>query len=614
MSDTVDMQAAALELARNGIQVFPVHPGTKKPMVNTGANHAVGASGNSRQIIKWWTKWPGASIGVSMAASNVFVVDVDGPAGYEYLNNLVAEHGELPDTWVAKSGRKDVGFHYWFQQPDYDPVPTLPQTTFGVEHQIEVRGVGSMVVAPPSQHKTGARYQWLGGPDELPEPAPAPQWLLDHLRGLAPAQVDVDTAGNDELAQWVDALEAHGSEVVARGGYLMANCPGPNHEHGDRDPSLSLKVYDDGVGVKCHTGCTYQDITGALFAEIKVPSEDDAPDEAETSDDPIGAAIVDLLVLRDDPTGGTEWLQEPIAVKNANHLFVAGSGVGKSLLWLAVAAYRALGRDPFTGEPCEPLSVLYIDAENPLAAIRDRLENMGIDFAELQATGRFHYASMPDLPPLDTPAGGLAVHKYVAARSIDLVVIDTVSSTTSPDKSENSDEVARGVTQYTTKPLIRAGKAIVRLDHESHKTASSGNGAMGSSAKRRDADIEWRMVKQDGGYKLTREKDRRAFVAHQVHLYLDDNPLRFTFKRTWPTGTFPLAAFLDEHAVPYDWTNKQVRERIAALDYQGPRRNEVVAAAIRYRNENRARIGGERLGNATSFTSGERGGTGVQQP
>jgi archaellum biogenesis ATPase FlaH len=53
--------------------------------------------------------------------------------------------------------------------------------------------------------------------------------------------------------------------VRQNGAGWTARCPGPNHKHGDRNPSLSIKEGDDGkILVYCHTGCDLEQICEAI--------------------------------------------------------------------------------------------------------------------------------------------------------------------------------------------------------------------------------------------------------------------------------------------------------------------------------------------------------------
>lgn len=49
-----------------------------------------------------------------------------------------------------------------------------------------------------------------------------------------------------------------------KGGYFLASCPTPKHQHGDRHPGLSIKQADDRVLLNCHAGCTAEEIVAAL--------------------------------------------------------------------------------------------------------------------------------------------------------------------------------------------------------------------------------------------------------------------------------------------------------------------------------------------------------------
>lgn len=52
-------------------------------------------------------------------------------------------------------------------------------------------------------------------------------------------------------------------------GRWSASCPGPLHERGDRNPSLSVTVGDDGRAlVRCFVGCDAASIVGAVGLEL----------------------------------------------------------------------------------------------------------------------------------------------------------------------------------------------------------------------------------------------------------------------------------------------------------------------------------------------------------
>jgi hypothetical protein len=99
----------------------------------------------------------------------VFIVDVDGEAGDTSLRALEAEYGPLPATLISITG-KPSGRHLWFRAAG-----EIPCSTGRIAPNIDVRGDGGYVVAPPSVHPNGATYRWV---DDSSPPAIPPDWLI----------------------------------------------------------------------------------------------------------------------------------------------------------------------------------------------------------------------------------------------------------------------------------------------------------------------------------------------------------------------------------------------------------------------------------------------------
>ena len=114
-------------------------------------------------------RWPDANIGiVTGAISGIIVLDIDGAKGKESIkkHNL-----HLPPTPAARSGGD--GLHYYFKHPGY-PCRNFTKKYPGVDF----RGDGGYIVAPPSVHPNGQRYEWVIAPSEE-DLAEAPEWLLN---------------------------------------------------------------------------------------------------------------------------------------------------------------------------------------------------------------------------------------------------------------------------------------------------------------------------------------------------------------------------------------------------------------------------------------------------
>jgi hypothetical protein len=161
--------AAALEYAGYGWQVFPL--AAKRPRTRNGLKDA---TTDASRVRGWWKTWPGADLGVRTGAeSALLVLDVDGDEGADTLFELEREHGTLASTATAITG---VGVHYYFKHPGGE----IRNSAGKLGPGLDVRGDGGYVVAPPSRHASGRRYEWDQHPEEAGIAA-APAWMLERL-------------------------------------------------------------------------------------------------------------------------------------------------------------------------------------------------------------------------------------------------------------------------------------------------------------------------------------------------------------------------------------------------------------------------------------------------
>jgi putative DNA primase/helicase len=90
--------------------------------------------------------------------------------GLESLEALQTKYDILPPTWLVTTGTG--GQHYWYKTNK----PIRNTTRLGGFSGLDIRGEGGYVIAPPSMHKSGNRYEtslvW-SGPITL-----APDWLV----------------------------------------------------------------------------------------------------------------------------------------------------------------------------------------------------------------------------------------------------------------------------------------------------------------------------------------------------------------------------------------------------------------------------------------------------
>jgi hypothetical protein len=183
---------AALAYARRGWPVFPLHhpdphrgcscidalkcrsPG-KHPRTRKGLKDA---TTDPAQIRRWWELYPLANVGLAMGRkSGLVAVDVDPRAGGDSsLCELLERYGELPNTLEAITG--GGGSHIFFAHPGV----SFKNSSSSLGEGLDVKTDGGYVVAAPSLHASGKRYQWR----TRRSPASMPGWLLKLLMAEKP--------------------------------------------------------------------------------------------------------------------------------------------------------------------------------------------------------------------------------------------------------------------------------------------------------------------------------------------------------------------------------------------------------------------------------------------
>ena len=156
--------AAAVEYAKVGLPVFPVHGPrhvnecscikqqgcdsiAKHPIARLAPHGLLSASLDELTIRRWWKAEPRANIGIAVP-SGMVVLDIDGPEG---LDAIAAEGWSRPSTPTVSTPR---GWHHRLKTT----TDVRPGSDF-MDH-VDMRGPGGYVVAPPSMHKGGKLYDW----------------------------------------------------------------------------------------------------------------------------------------------------------------------------------------------------------------------------------------------------------------------------------------------------------------------------------------------------------------------------------------------------------------------------------------------------------------------
>ncbi|HEY9219525.1 MAG TPA: bifunctional DNA primase/polymerase [Phenylobacterium sp.] len=174
--------SAALSYAERGWPIFPCHPERRTPLVPrdrdalgrevSGTGGVKKASTDHAVVAAWWAKWPDASIVAAAGApigALVLDVDVKTVDGRHALAVAEDEHGNLPETWEART--PSGGLHLYFAMPTRHT-----RNRVGFIPGVDVRTTGGSITLPPSRRAAGA-YRWVRSPDS--ELATLPKWMLD---------------------------------------------------------------------------------------------------------------------------------------------------------------------------------------------------------------------------------------------------------------------------------------------------------------------------------------------------------------------------------------------------------------------------------------------------
>lgn len=179
-TSSYDLSIEALAYASRGFLIFPLwhvrdaprldrlicacddgpdcgSPG-KHPRTRRGLTEA---SSDKRLVEKWWSMWPHANIGMPMGANGLAAIDVDPDHGGDHtlatLDQYCVQHEcDLWSTRVNRTG--SGGTHHVFRDPR-GIVPTKRQTFGSDAPGVDTRGRGGYIVAPPSLHASGNRYE-----------------------------------------------------------------------------------------------------------------------------------------------------------------------------------------------------------------------------------------------------------------------------------------------------------------------------------------------------------------------------------------------------------------------------------------------------------------------
>jgi putative DNA primase/helicase len=138
---------------QQNINIFPIQQKGKRPLTTNGFKNASSKIGIINQ---YWSKHPNANVGIPTGKlNNIEVLDVDVKSGgIASLRTILKETGPLPTSQVVLTG--GGGFHFYFKYSNRNY-----KNRTGILPGIDFKTDGGYVIAPPSVHESGRRYQWI---------------------------------------------------------------------------------------------------------------------------------------------------------------------------------------------------------------------------------------------------------------------------------------------------------------------------------------------------------------------------------------------------------------------------------------------------------------------
>ena len=572
-----DLLNAALACAARGWPVFPCRPGRKDPATEHGFKDA---TIDPEQIRAWWAKRPDFNIAIPTGETTVDVLDIDIEPGGDGLGalailntaGLLTGHGPVVRT---RSG----GFHYYF-------TGTRQRSSDARDHSpVDFKATGGYVLIPPSFVEADDRgpaghYETISDT----EPTASLDWRI--VRDLlippplfqqpaterAALNGSYERAGDDYAARttWEQILTPHEWRQVRQIGNVRYWCrPGKTgnfvsastRDDGGLWVFSTSTVFEAGRLYSKFGACTvlehggnYQAAAQALRLlgfgtpppAITGPAAVTRPSETELEALAARYAPVNWVQAWEEQPDEVEWLIDGFLEAGTVNSLFAKAGIGKSLLALDIS--RSLAQ--------RGIVVVYIDDENRIGDLVERLRDMGCKPAELD---RLLVYSFAGLPALDTPAGGIHLEAIAVTRHARLVILDTTSRMVAG--KENDADTFLQLYRCSLVGLKKIGITVLRLDHPGKDMTK---GQRGSSAKEGDVDTIWRLEPVTGiTYRLEREKSRSGHGEPFFTLQRQTQPLR----HEWEVGADDeLIRQLDELGLPRDAGRDQAR---AALSKAG---------------------------------------------
>lgn len=352
------------------------------------------------EVDTWWTEWPNANIGlVTGSISKIVVVDVDG--------------GMVPDFVDTPHCQTSPGkFHFYFAYPEF----FIPNSAKKIASNIDIRGDGGYVVAPPSQHfdkdsgKPDYRYEWELSLDDV-QLAPLPKWVIDEINSEDKKPVNEIVQGSSQGSRNVDATSLVGKLLSKFSEYEWEDFCWPLIEgwNDKNNPPLNFKELRT-VFRSIASRESSKNITSDLIH---------IPNAIEFMNQDFGE--IDWVVKNLIPVGGKAVIvAKRESYKTWEALYIAERVSHGDMLWDTLETQKG--------------KVLYITNDDPTKSFQKRLANFSFD--------ENFFIYYPSLPVFTIEGDGKSfksVEDLVEKEQISLVIIDILRNVHNKDSNTDKD-------------------------------------------------------------------------------------------------------------------------------------------------------------------------------
>ena len=512
------MKEWAIRYASLGLAVIPLKPpripGQKKPGKEPLTAHGVKDATTDQEIIsQWWDSCPDANIGIATGSQSggLVVIDLDIDKdrdlnGYEVLKEWQREHGELPETWQSITGRG--GYHLFYKDAARN------SNRAGLYEGVDIRGENGYIVAPPSIHENGRRYEWEQGPGDL-QIAQVNDKVAEFILGPLPEQ---KTQGFQE------------PETIPEGQRVsvLVQLIGSQRAKGLSTEAIRAAVKAENEA-RCIPPLTDQELEKEVLPALKRGWKTERPYTATVEPDkafhPVKPFDFSVEKARDVIIKEPEWLIPGYIPKYGITTIAGEGGVGKTSIWCSLVASITTGKQsfllggqiPFNNDPED---VLVLSAEDSWSyVLRRRLEACGADL------NRIGFLSPEDERFVDLNFNGDLLKGIIETNRPSVVVFDPLQAFV-PENLRMGD---RNAMRKCFSPLIGYGEQYkltpIIIAHANKQSGVWGRKRIADSSDIWDASRSVLMVgttAEDGVRYISHEKSNWGRLGNTVLFTLED--------------------------------------------------------------------------------------------